>query len=262
MQITDLKPELENLYCTCLEEWSDEMREAGDHKKCWLEGARTQGLRVKLALDDDGNGAGMIQYMPIEHTHVKGENLYFIYCIWVHGYKEGQGNYQKKGIGTKLLEAAEQDARELGARGIAAWGVSLPFYMRASWYKKKGYKACSRDGIAVLLWKAFCEDANAPEWVKQKKEPASTDGQITVHSFKNGWCPAQNIAYERAKRAADEIGAPVVFREYRTSDPEVFEEWGIVDALYVNSRKIRLGPPPSYEKIRSAIEKEKKRARL
>ena len=30
MKITDLQPAQENMYCMCLEEWSDEMREAGD----------------------------------------------------------------------------------------------------------------------------------------------------------------------------------------------------------------------------------------
>ncbi len=261
MEITDLKPDQERMYCMCLEEWSDEMKEAGDKKACWFLKAKTHGLRVKLALDDNGEGAGMIHYMPIEHTHVTGEGLYFIYCVWVHGYKEGQGNYQKKGIGTRLLEAAELDARELGAKGMAAWGVALPFFMRASWFRKKGYKPCGRDGIGVLLWKPFSDNAEKPEWVKQKKAPGASDGQVTVHSFTNGWCPAMNLAYERAKRAATEIGPPVVFEEYDTSDPAVFSEWGITDALYIDNRQIRLGPPPTYEKIHKSILKALKKSR-
>ena len=255
MKIDDLQPGQEKLYCMCLEEWSDEMKEAGEEKFRWHEKAKENGLRVKLAIDDNGAAAGMIHYMPIEHTHVKGEDLYFIYCVWVHGYKEGQGNYQKRGIGTALLDAAELDARELGAKGIVAWGVALPFFMRAAWFKKKGFKACDRDGISVLLWKPFSQDAHAPEWNKQKKKPQAEPGQVTVHSFISGWCPAQNLTYERAKRAAGEIGNPVVFTEYRTEEPEVFDEWGILDALYVDRKQVRTGPPPSYAKVRKKIEK-------
>jgi len=32
MRIIDLQPELEELYFQCLEDWSEEMTEAGDHK--------------------------------------------------------------------------------------------------------------------------------------------------------------------------------------------------------------------------------------
>ena len=262
MKITDLQPGQEDMYCMCLEEWSDEMREAGDRKRFWFEEAKKKGLRVKLAIDDDGEGAGMIHYMPIENTHVSGEGLYLIYCVWVHGYKDGQGNYQKRGIGTALLEAAEQDARKLGAKGMAAWGVILPFFMRAAWFKKKGYTACDRDGIAALLWKPFSDDAVAPEWNKQKKTPKPERDQVTVRSYISGWCPAQNLAYERAKRAVGEIGAPVVFKEYNTTKPEVFDEWGILDALYVDGKQVRTGPPPSYEKITKAIRKAVKKKSL
>ena len=262
MNISDLEPGQESMYCMCLEEWSDEMREAGGKKLQWYNGAKKRGLRVKLAVDDNGEAAGMIHYMPIEHTHVSGEGLYFIYCVWIHGYKEGQGNYQKRGIGTALLQAAEEDARELGAKGMAAWGVVVPFFMRASWFKKKGYTTCDRDGIAALLWKPFTGDATPPEWNKQKKKPGSDSQLVTVHSFVSGWCPAQNLTYERAKRAAGEIGGPVAFKEYDTTDPEVFSEWGILDALYIDGKQIRTGPPPSYEKIEKTIRKAGKKKRI
>ncbi|MCK4907296.1 MAG: GNAT family N-acetyltransferase, partial [Spirochaetes bacterium] len=139
MKIIDLSDKYEELYYVCLEDWSDEMKDAGNHKKNWYSKMKEKGLRVKLALDDKGIVGGMIQYLPIEHSFVQGENLYFINCIWVHGYKHGRGNFRKKGMGRALLKAAEEDARHLGAKGIAAWGISLPFWMKASWFKKKGY---------------------------------------------------------------------------------------------------------------------------
>ena len=44
---------------------------------------------MKLAVGDNGEVGGMIQYIPIEHSFAEGKNLYFINCIWVHGYKIG-----------------------------------------------------------------------------------------------------------------------------------------------------------------------------
>ncbi len=100
----------------------------------------SRGLGVKLAVDDKGEIGGMIQYIPIELSHIEGKDLYFIHCIWVHGHKKGSGNFQKKGMGTALLRAAEEDTKSKGAKGIVAWGISLPFWMKASWFKRHGYK--------------------------------------------------------------------------------------------------------------------------
>jgi GNAT superfamily N-acetyltransferase len=255
MKIIDLDENNKPLYFLCLEDWSSEMKEAGSHKSLWYEKMKEKGFRVKLAVDDDGTAGGMIQYMPIEHSIVKGSDLFFIYCIWVHGHKEGRGNFQKMGFGAALLEAAEEDARSSGAKGMASWGLALPFWMKASWFKKHGYKKADRDGMSVLLWKSFSQDAVSPEWVRRRKKPERQRGKVVVTAFKNGWCPAQSLAFERAKRASAELGESVVFRGIDTMDKSNFDEWGIVDALFVDDREVRTGPPPSYEKIRKIIEK-------
>jgi GNAT superfamily N-acetyltransferase len=259
MKIVELAPEQEDLYCQCLEEWSDEIREAGSHKRDWYAKARGQGLRVRLALDEKGVVGGMIQYLPIEQSPAAGSGLYFILCVWVHGHKQGRGNFQKRGMGAALLQAAEDDARALGANGMAAWGVVLPFWMRASWFKKHDYKKADQQGMMALLWKPFSADAQPPAWIKPKKKPEPEAGKVVVTGFLNGWCPVMSMVHERARRAAAELGAPVVFREIRTSDRDVFLEWGMSDALFIDGREVRNGPPPRYEKIRKKIEKRVKK---
>ncbi|MCK4771518.1 MAG: GNAT family N-acetyltransferase [Candidatus Latescibacteria bacterium] len=255
MKVIDLTEEHEPLFFCCLEDWSEEIKEAGSHKELWYSRMKEEGLRVKLAEDDSGVIGGMIQYLPIKKSHVEGDGLYFIYCIWVHGYKKGRGNFQKRGMGKALLKAAEEDAGELGAKGMAAWGVSLPFWMKASWFRKQGYKPADKDGMAQLLWKPFTEDASPPRWIVQKKKPEPVPGKVTVTSFMNGWCPAQNMVFERAKRAAAGFGDTVEFQEFNTSETEVLQEWGLIDALFIDGRQVRTGPPPSYEKIRKKIRK-------
>lgn len=259
MRIIDLKQEYESLYFVCLEDWSEEMQEAGDHKQCWYNRMKDQDLRVKLALDEDGNVGGMIQYVPVEHSFVEGHDLYVILCIWIHGYKKGRGNYQKRGMGQALLKAAEKDAEASGAGGIAAWGLSLPVWMKASWFKKQGYTKADKQGIRVLMWKSFKNDAVPPRWIKVKKCPEAVPGKVTVTAYQNGWCPAQNIVFERARRAASEIGDPVEFVHIDTFDHENFLKYGIADALFIDSKEVRTGPPPTYKKIRRLISKRVKR---
>ena len=253
MVIIDLNEQYEGDYVVCLEDWSDEIKEGGNHKEIWFRRMKEKGLRVKLALID-GRAVGMIQYVPIEHAFAEGRDLYFIHCIWVHGHKnKGVGDHRKKGIGTALLAAAEDDARTLGAQGMVAWGVSLPVFMRASWFRKHGYRKVDKNSIAQLLWKPFTEGAVAPKWIREKKKPESTPGKVTVSSFKNGWCPAMNMIHERAKRAAAEFGEAVDFKAVDTSDRAAFLEWGIADALFIDGKAVRTGPPPSYDKIRKKI---------
>lgn len=254
MNIVDLTEEYRELFAICLEDWSEEAREAGDRRARWVERFLGKGLRAKLALDDRGEVGGMIQYLPIEHSTAAGAGLYFIPCIWVHGHQQGRGNFQGHGMGGALLEAAEADARALGAKGMAAWGLWLPVWMKASWYKKHGYRAADRQGLMVLLWKSFAEEARPPRWhPKGKKLPKPAPGKVNVTAFVNGWCMAGNLATERARRAAQELGDRVVYREIDTSQPGAIAALGFSDALFIDGKAIRTGPPPSYEKIRSII---------
>ena len=259
MKIRDLTPEDKALYCMCLEDWSKEMEEAGDHKCLWYEKMKDKGLRVKLAEDDNGTVGAMIQYVPIEHSFAQGENAYIVLCIWVHGYKEGRGDFRHKGMGKALIQAAEEDVKSLGANGLAAWGMTIPVFMRAAWFKKQGYKVVDKIGPQALLWKPFKENAPLPTLVRQKKKPTGENGAVTLHAFKNGWCPGSNITYERAKRAAAEFGDKVKFIEYDTTDRDTFLEWGIMDDLFVDSKKITTGPPLTYDRIHSMIEKKVKK---
>jgi N-acetylglutamate synthase-like GNAT family acetyltransferase len=258
MEIVDLTPKYEDIYCLCLEDWSDEMKEAGNHKKLWYQRMKNKGLGVKVAIED-GKVCGMIQYVPAEYGFAEGDNFYFIHCIWVHGYKKGIGNFQKRGIGKELLKAAEKDVKNIGAEGMAAWGISLPFWMKASWFKKQGYKKVDKNGMAVLMWKSFSDDAKAPKWIKQKKSPDPIKEKVRVSVFRNGWCPSQDIVFNRAQRASAEFGEKVVFEEIDTSDRNTYMEYGISDALFINGKNLRTGSPPSYKKIKRQIGKRLKK---
>ncbi|MFW3146037.1 MAG: GNAT family N-acetyltransferase [Thermoplasmatota archaeon] len=255
MDIIDLDRESEDLYFVCLEDWSEEMKEAGSHKKIWYEKMKDKGLRVKLARDDRGEIGGMIQYLPVEHSWIEGKEIYFIMCIWVHGHKKGRGDFRKKGMGKVLLRAAEDDARKLGAKGIAAWGISLPFWMKASWFKKQGYSKVDKEKGIVLLLKAFSGDVEVPKWIRPRKFPRKIEGEVNVTAFLNGWCPAGNLTFERAKRASRELGVKVVFTTIDTSKRENLIEWGIPSGVYIDGKEITTGPPLSYRKIYRAIEK-------
>jgi predicted N-acetyltransferase YhbS len=253
MKIVSLSRVHEKQYFCCLEEWSNEMADAGDHKECWYAKMKDRGLRVKIAENDKGEACGMIQYLPVEISPVEGRDLYFVLCIWVHGHRRGIGNFQKKGLGKSLLQAAEIDVRQIGGKGLVTWGIILPFFMRAGWFKKQGYKVVDKSGMMRLLWKPFTADATAPHYMKQNELPGLVPGKVNVTVFMNGWCPAQNMVYERTKKAVLEFRDKIEFNVYHTIDHEILKYWGISDALYINGKRIWTGPPPSYKRIHRLI---------
>jgi GNAT superfamily N-acetyltransferase len=256
VRIVDLDETTKPVFCQCLEDWSDDVREAGDRRCRWVDRFTPRGLRAKLALDDAGTVGGMIQYLPIEESTVDGTGLYFIPCIWVHGHKQGRGNFQGRGMGAALLAAAEDDARSRGAKGMAAWGLWLPFWMKASWYRKHGYRSVARNGIASLLWKPFTPDAQPPRWFPRTAKPLEpTPGRVSVTCFVNGWCTAGAVTAERARRVAGEFGEAVAFREIDTSEHATVAEWGLADALFVDGKQVMTGPPISPERLRRIVRK-------
>jgi hypothetical protein len=182
-----------------------------------------------------------------------------VLCIWVHGHRQGRGNFQKKGMGRALLKAAEADVKNLGAAGIAAWGIILPFFMRASWFRKQGYHVADRDGMIRLLWKPLREEAVKPSLIKRRKTPGPVPGKVHLSLFLNGWCPAQNMVYERTKKAMEGYEDQVEVSEYNTQDKSAQREWGITDGFFIDRKEIRSGPPASYASIRKMLEKRVRR---
>lgn len=259
MQIVELTDDLKLAYFHCLEDWSSEIKEGISHKEKWYNRMKDKGLGVRIALNEEKQPVGMIHYIPIEFSFAEGKDLYFILCIWVHGYKnKGVGNYQKRGIGRALLKAAEEDVNRRGKKGMVAWGIPLPVFMRASWFKNQGYIPVDKQGFLgpVLLWKPFSEEALPPQWIKTPKEPELIDGKVTVNAYLSGWCPAYNMTFERAKKVAAEFGEAVVFKQINAFESEDQNHWKIADDLYINDKKVTIGPPPSYEKLQRKIKKE------
>lgn len=262
MDIIDFEVKYKNPYFMCLEEWSEEMNDAGNHREVWYEKMKNKGLKVKLAKDDNDRIIGMIQYLPAELSFITGgEGYYFVKCIWVHGYNKGVGNQQKKGVGTKLLEAAELDCKEMNVKGLLAWGVSLPFWMKVSWFVKHGYVKIDKDEMRVLVLKSFTNLEDNPKLIKKRKDFLIGEEKPEIMIFKSGWCAANNIVLERTLRAIKEFKDLVNVTILDTTDPLVLGEWGVYEGVFINGKTIQKGPPPSYEKIYKKINREVKNCR-
>lgn len=142
---------------------------------------------------------------------------------------------------------------------MGAWGLWLPFWMKASWFKKHGYKPADRNGISLLVWKPFADEALPPRWIHPKKPVPTVANKVSVTAFINGWCPAQNMMFERAQRACAAFPDKVIFTRIDTSKRETFLEWGISDGIYLDGKLLSFGPPLTFDKMMAKIEKRVKK---
>ncbi len=261
MKIIDLDKKHEELYFVCLEDWSEEMKEAGDHKRRWYTKMKDKGLRVKLAINDENVVCGMVEYLPAEYAAEFGQGSYFISCLWVHGHKQGRGDQRKKGYGRALLAAAEEDAKALGAKGMATQGLSIPVWIPASFFTKHGYETADKNGITRLLYKKFDEDAKSPKFLNQDKLPqkGKNEGKVTITFLLNGYCPGRSIVYERAGKAVQRFGDKVVLETVDTSELETFREWGRQNELFIEDKAVTFGPPLPQKKLEKLISRQVKK---
>lgn len=251
MNIVDLDETTQPAWLVCLKQWADEPRGLC-HRAEWQTRMAARGLRVKLAVADDGVVAGMIQYVPVQYSPALGRDIYFVQCTWVHGYEEGQGNLQHRGIGKALLATAEEDVRQRGAKGLAAWGNTYPGWMPVAWLLKQGYEEVDRKGSTVLVWKAFSPDTVAPTWRVTLKTPPRVPGQVTITAFFNPWCGTACDFYEQVVEFVAAQGDRLHFECIDTSEPEALDEWGINSAVFVNDRQITHG----IDELREVVEDE------
>lgn len=108
-----------------------------------------------------------IEYAPLETAWVpiKGDNYYYIYCLWVLGNCKGQG------YGKLLLEYCLADAKKKGKSGVCMLGSKKQkaWLSDQSFVKKFGFKVVdTTDNGYELLALSF--DGSMPEFTEGAKK--------------------------------------------------------------------------------------------
>jgi len=83
----------------------------------WLQKRFAEGVRILLFRDEKGKPLAFIEYVPGEYAWrpVDANSWLFVHCLWV--YPEGQ---KVGGLGSRLIRACVEEARQVGATGVAA----------------------------------------------------------------------------------------------------------------------------------------------
>jgi len=242
MNLIDIDNSTEGTFFRCLHDEKPENPGVIELRRRWFDRNKGKGLRAKLLVREDGAVVGLCQYMPIEHSHLIGEDLFVILCIWVHGYTHLVGNQQGKGYGRFILEYIEKDVRESGAKGIAAWGMDFPHWNPVSFYEHKGYSRVDSSGPVVLVWKPFVEGAKPPALLRLNRRPPRGTKKTKVTVFINGWCGVGCHWCINAREAVSGLGNLADYEEIDTSDRANMLSWGIEDGVFLDDAPF-YGPP-------------------
>ena len=83
----------------------------------WLQKRFAEGLRFLLFRDEEGKPLAFLEYVRGEYAWrpVDAEGWLFVHCLWV--YPRGQ---KVGGLGSRLIRACLEEARQAGSTGVAA----------------------------------------------------------------------------------------------------------------------------------------------
>lgn len=220
-----------NLTCDNIEEEhlccaiSDKKHQAGvSVKKQWLKERIAEG-HVFRKLDEKGKV--FIEYAPLETAWVpvRGENYFYIYCLWV------AGSFKGKGYAKSLMEYCIDDAKEKGKAGICILSSKKkkPFLAEKKFFLKYGFKVVDTIGNDYeLLALSFGDEK--PYFSESAKKMKIDSKELTIYYGLQ--CPYIPNCVEQVRAYCDKNQIPLKLIAVDTLEkaknlPCVFNNWAV-----------------------------------
>jgi GNAT superfamily N-acetyltransferase len=237
--------------CTHDDDTDEDTEKAAPVRETWLKDNLAKGLRVKVVVDN-GKPVGFAHCLPIELSTwgMSGTDIMTVPCLtlkYSYVYKQERGS----GYGRALMEAVESEAKKT-KKGVAVRAYDNDFwFMPASFFMKLGYRQVSKQGDAVIMFKAF-ESVRPPVMHRLSYQPNLVPRKVVVDAFWNPICLTSLVEIMRIREVCAEYGDRLVLNEYNCGDKDVLERYQTERAIFIN------GEPKSwgYEAPRDGLRKE------
>jgi hypothetical protein len=171
-----------------------------ENKRKWFKKTFKEGLRIKILRDQTDRPIAFIEYVPAEFAWrpVDADNYMFIHCMYVHSNKD-----KKKGYGSMLVKACEDEAREKNMLGVITMTSKGSWVADKRLFEKMGFVEAEKIDRFELLIKKF--DTNSPnpkliDWTKNQKN------YIGWHLLYADQCPWNEKSALALKETAKEYG--------------------------------------------------------
>lgn len=241
--------------CTHIDDTSDERDALIRVRGQWLRDTMKKGLKVKVALDDNGEPLGFAHCLPIElgTWGMSGKDLMTVPCLTLR-YKKVYEREQGSGAGRTLMEAVEQEAQK-SKKGVAVLCYDNDFwFMPLSFFKKLSYKEVTRQGETVIAWKTFAP-VEPPVMHTSQYKFRPVPGKVVVDVFWHPMCGTCIGEIANFRAVCAEFGDKVILNEYNTGDKAVLDKYQITRALFFNGKSRCWGYEAPRDEIRKEIKK-------
>ena len=118
-------------------------------KSEWLARRFEEGLRFLLFRDEAGKPLAFLEFVPGENAWrpVEAEGWLFVHCLWV--YSRGQ---KIGGLGSRLVKACVEQARQADALGVAAMVSDGPWMASGQVFLRNGFlKVAEEDRFELVV---------------------------------------------------------------------------------------------------------------
>ena len=163
----------------------------------WYSKTYEQGLRMKIAQNDNGEKIGFIEYVPAEFAWrpVNVPGYMFIHCMFIYPNKN-----KNKGFGSALVKACEKDAKAIGKVGVAVMTSKGAWITNKSLFLKNGFEDVDKNGRFELCIKKFDESAPTPKLIKWQEQKTDS-GWSLQYSDQCPWhAKAVEVMQDTAKK--------------------------------------------------------------
>ena len=181
-----------------------------------------KGLSAKMAFQD-GYPAGFVEFLPIEvaPSPVKGENFLFITDIHINDdANDEKPNFEKKGVGRRLVQEVENHARAEGFSGLAVLALRAE-WMPAAFFERMEFCIVDQRGLMCLLCKAFGECAQPTIWDGNFKPKVGTD-TVHIDVIRTSQCTG-SYTLDIWRDTASEFPEKVTFQEHLADDRNIMD---------------------------------------
>ena len=197
-----------------------------------------------LVIYEGNEVVGRAEIAPVEESlvGVSGEDMYFLYCIWIKREKEGRG------FGRKLMEEVIETAKK--RKGLAT--VTVEGWMPPKFFEKFGFEKVQSMGPVNLMIKKFSPDAKI-EFTPSRFTPQIEPAKVKVTVVYSLRCPYMLTSYNNAIETAKSVSDKVSVVEHIINTQGDIEKYG-EENFYVDNESPFMGPIDP-EKLQEIIEK-------
>lgn len=210
MTITDVTPKnaiKETFFCI------KNIKEPGfKAKQDWFNKRYKEGLRIKILKNDEGKQIAFIEYIPADYAWrpVKASGYMFIHCMYTHSNKD-----KRKGYGSLLINACEEDAEQRGMSGVATMTSKGTWVADKRIFENNGYKEIDKIGRFELMVKKFNETSPDPKLIDRTENLKNYKGWHLMYSDQ---CPWHEKSVNAIKEVADENNIDLKIQKITSSE--------------------------------------------